>query len=157
MSFSDTTQEINGTLTLEQRVEIAQDVLKLLKVYDDKKLNIKQMTYFCTRRNLPTQCQLTSKIATDSECVVCARGALFLASVDRYDKCELSKYNTFNVTDRTRDEWGNKQIDLIEAAFEEWYRNGPEAFLFGQKYKTTRNRLKAICNNIIRNKGVFIP
>lgn len=154
--------KLDGKLTRKQRVEVAMDVLALLKIRSKKfvKLDLCS-TYLDTGdAELPDSGQLhTSRIK--GECLVCARGMLFLASVDRFNHLDLAKSDPEDeVIGRTREEWGDSQVELIEEAFEDMYGFSKAASAFYHKNGGHSNRkgvMRAICQNIIDNHGEFIP
>lgn len=108
-------------------------------------------------------------------CGVCAIGAATMAAVGLYDECEALEedwisYNTESSDDTTmRDvlaRWFTRQqLDLIECAFEcenNFYSGGSaeeareNAVNFGHRYDDAEDRLRAIMENIVRNKGRFV-
>lgn len=163
--------KLEGTLTKKQRVEIAKDVIALCKSRQ-RKITIGTGSYLCvedfkTGRSLLQQGgQLTSKRLP--KCEVCARGAMFVASVDRHDRCDLTMISFLNSTaaDRSASDWGYRQARLIEAAFElsadvwtdEFVESCPGLL---NKYINTlpnspKARLIVLMENVIKNKGVFV-
>lgn len=98
-----------------------------------------------------------------TKCQVCARGALFLAAVNKFNDYNPSKHTVDKIINRiSRSQFGNvesrlwskSQICDIEAMYECWnydrYDTRWEKF-----YPERKNRLIAILKNIIRNKGKF--
>lgn len=153
--------KLDGKLTRKQRVEVAMDVLALLKL-GPRKI---QLTSVYIDAEIPESGQLHSS-RIQGTCEVCARGVLFLASVDRFDRCDLAKlpYSlNYEVTDRTEYEWGIDQAQLIEGAFEDGGAGTSTVATqeFYRKYvdpRCNRRRLmRAILQNIIDNHGEFIP
>lgn len=148
-------KKLEGTLTRAQRVEVAKDVIALCRSRQ-RKIKIDTGAYFDTDYDkeaslLRERGQLTAKRLPP--CTVCARGALFVASVDRYDRCELSPgdYLSSLVQDRSEDDWGSKQTKLIESAFEGWL-GGDELLP-----RAPKERLIAIMENIVANNGEYRP
>lgn len=95
------------------------------------------------------------------QCEVCARGALFLASIDRYDNCDAGQFADVDydvgdeVVKRTCREWGGAQARTIEACFE---GIGDVGDTYRNRYaRKPRAVLLAIVRNIIANGGVFRP
>lgn len=147
--------KLEGTLTRKQRIEIAKAIIKLCNSRQQK---IKIGTGFYLLADdyereltlLGKGGELTSRRLPP--CRVCARGSLLIASVDRFDRCDLSKITTLDslIVDRTRREWGTEQVTLIEAAFELYdYTSGLPA--------DPKLRLVVIMENIVANNGEFIP
>lgn len=118
-------------------------------------------------------------------CNVCGIGSVFASTVKLGDRisckeAELSNclFNGYSMDDEMMRKhmtkvFPEKQRILIESAFEMGdvgFKNEGEnwmvdeipeyvnvAIRFGKKYKSAKSRLEAIMNNIIKNKGEFIP
>lgn len=105
------------------------------------------------------------------ECRVCAKGALFLSAVRKFNSAKVGDVaddDDFKIAVKI---FGLKQYDLIEAAFEGWdstkerwdgteYTGNtsvPAATAFGDQYDGNTERLVAILKNIIKNDGTFKP
>jgi hypothetical protein len=168
-----------GTLTRAQRVEIANDVIATLGSRQ-KKLFLESNYMDTSEAVMPRSGELTTK-RIKGECGVCARGLLFLKSIDRYDNCDISRLRTgfgvdwgAEVINRTESEWGSEQAELIETAYEgnrgfELSQDQSGAALafhgefrdhYGEGQSTQRNKkylMSQICSNIVANKGVFRP
>lgn len=153
--------DLDGTLTREQRVLIAQDVIAVLRSRQ-RRITIEQGTYFFSKEigGVPRTGQLRSN-RIKGGCTVCARGALFLASVDRFDSCDLKFIYgqiRYEVEDRTEREWGGDQTDLIESCFEGVGVDGSSKHdLYIRFCGNPRGLLLAICENIVANNGEFKP
>lgn len=172
----------------EQRVQIAKDVIKWLRL---GKLKAKKGHYvvgvseqtvgdgigqFEGDANVLTRLQ-----QRNVPCEVCARGALFIAAVDRYDECRISKAaGDYRVDSalanlagwEAEDERGlsrffaKKQYLLIEYAFEgavygeaaddERLPDVKLAKRWKVAYRGASARLDAICRNIVSNNGTFV-
>lgn len=52
--------------------------------------------------------------------------------------------------------FGAKKLDLIEACFEGFHRDGDIARDYHYAYGTNRDQLRAILANIVHNEGEFI-
>lgn len=133
---------------------MAQDVLALLRLERGRKVAVQEGLYFYGVA--PSEGQLTS--AALKNCTVCARDALFLASVDRFDSCDLAEIGSLNseAQGRSVKDWG-EQAYLIEAAFECYDDDdsADEIREFYEAHADPRKRLRAICLNIIKNGGKF--
>jgi hypothetical protein len=109
-------------------------------------------------------------------CNVCAKGALFMSHVHKVNKFQVddltNNINTdTNEYDKLTEIFTGDQLELIEAAFEGY--NHPKKVMEDNKDPVYNYRdkvigkskaknedddtivLKAICNNIIKNKGTF--
>lgn len=154
--------KLDGTLTRKERVAVAMDVLALLRLRSRARKIILESTYFDA--DIPESGQLHSYII-QGECMVCARGILFLASVDRFDRCDLAKISSIDseAVNRTASEWGTAQARLIEGAFENGLtgtqtRSTIEFFrAHVGKHGDRKPLMRAICRNIIANHGEFKP
>lgn len=116
------------------------------------------------------------------QCTVCAKGAMFMSHIRKdSSSCKVGQaqdgQHEPNIEERLTDVFSEKQLDLIEAAFEEsgsYYgdNHAPSAYddetdsytgrahkaeVFGSRYSSDQSRLIGIMNNIIKNDGTFIP
>lgn len=153
--------ELDGTLTRKERVEIALDVIAVLRSRQ-RKIQLESVYFDGV---VPGRGQLHSS-RIDGGCSVCARGMLFLKSIDRFNHFDLWKergiVTSDDVRSRTADEWGDSQALDIEAAFEcsASYGGSRAAAYFGENIDDNGNRkevLLAICQNIVDNHGEFRP
>lgn len=171
------------------RIQIAKDVLKLI----DTVLNVKKGTYgnftvlkkggFVDKspEEIDLRTLLVQVLKQEAEfngvgCEVCAKGAVFIAHVLRFDKLNLDDVNNFLddnraacfveekvITKSVSSYFRKKTLDQIEDAFEAYCINGPffdssydKALASWQAhYPYAENRLAAIMKNIIRNDGTF--
>jgi hypothetical protein len=169
----------------EQRVQIAKDALKWIK-----KPNVKvkdKSSYFKINKG-----QEHLEIGTDLNqhlkkihCTVCAKGALFLSHVDRFDNCKIQPFvkgssipdtdfdDERSIKHRLSKHFSASQLDMIECAFEREIiydstrklTNEPgqkeniakACITFGKHHRKPVDRLEAILKNIVKNKGEFIP
>lgn len=150
--------KLDGTLTRKERVAVAMDVLALLRLRSRVREIILASTYFDA--DTPESGQLHSSMI-QGECRVCARGIMFLASVDRFDRCDLAKVDPYwEAQDRTELEWG-EQACLIEDVFENGYMRSLELRTFYRKHigkdGNRKPLMRAIAQNIIDNNGEFVP
>lgn len=164
ITIPDDLPPLDGTLTRRARVEIALDVIATLKSRQ-RKLRLSSV-YFAPfdYKALPKTGQLhTSRLPP---CEVCARGMLFLKTVDRFDQCSAANHIASLVIPHTRDQWGDEQILLVESAFEgsvywiaEKYYDAVREFRAAQKTCEDNRKplMIAICQNIVDNHGEFKP
>lgn len=156
--------KLDGTLTRKERVAVAMDVLALLRLRSRSRKLVLESTYF-EADNIPESGQLHSSVIK-GECIVCARGILFLASVDRFDRCDLADFDGYldgEAKERTAEEWGVDQVRLIEGAFENGQTgtmsDATQAF-YRKHVKSDGDRkplMRATAQNIIDNHGEFKP
>lgn len=120
----------------------------------------------------------------EGTCSVCALGSLFVSAIDKYNHTKLdtslfcADNEVFTSIDGNNplNKWfTTRQLLLIENTFEYglgawspdavlnkneldyWYETVEFAIgKYNYKYPSSTNRLKAIMNNIIRNKGTFV-
>lgn len=183
MSERQRRNECAGGMTPAQKrraVLIADDVLKWMRT---KRIKVETDTYFRfdeIHENLDGQSlqeHLTTLVTRRKPCAVCALGACFIASVDRFNQVKVDSelFGLFNpqmkfalVSDHLSETFSTRQRDLIEAAFEQQSVLGfvgirtPNAYersavRFGKRRTDSRARLRAIMRNIIANRGVFVP
>jgi len=129
-----------------KRVMIAQDVIAFVKV--DKLL-----------ATTGTYCAPTTKDAPYASCYVCGVGSLLVAATYREGEAIESEDDVF---DRLRPWFSEKQLLLIEEAFECWDDFAPGCWgKFRGSYwpagYTSQQRLLSIMRNIVRNGGEFVP
>ena len=171
------TKKAIGKLTkAEARVEIAKDVLKHLKA-----MKVTRGIY-CGSNGPPDHA--LEKLEGDAQqhvgviqksCHVCALGSMMVSHIRKFDNFGMDEF-LFGRLGReqiaeTLGKWfSQSQLDLIETAFETYpgkdNREAYEAWetgakrkakLFGNRFKTDRQRLKGIMENIVKNKGTFKP
>lgn len=146
----------------EKRVAVAKDALKQLHT---EKYLAETGTYIgCNIDDTlgsdwrPDQAQ--KELKTMKPCSVCARGALLLSAVRKFNEATVSDVLQTKEWP-SADLFGWEQLSLIEAAFELWEENGgkpmPKAFAFGNKFTNDHDRLVAILKNVIKNNGTFKP
>lgn len=143
---------------------VAKDVIELIK---SKKIQTESMRYLYfglqpprLREDISATSKKGKSILLNGECEVCAKGAIFMASIFRTNSISVNE-----VIDCAEDSWvsldirvcdidrifNRRQFCAIEAAFEGWnYRS-----VWRRKFPINEDRLVAICVNIIKNKGVF--
>jgi len=96
-------------------------------------------------------------ITPDKPCTVCAKGALLISSIRKYNNFSLQKAIDDNLdsvaSDEVRDLFGDENADRIEEYFEGY--DGDEKYL--DEYPNDSERLIAILQNVVKNKGQFIP
>jgi hypothetical protein len=158
--------QLAGSLTREERMQVARDVLARLAVADGS-IQIQRGIYFGWANSSDDDGELEDAALVEGEqhprefapCVVCARGAFFLASVDRFDRCSLPRGASLSdaVLNRTHSDWGQQAVKEIEAAFEIYPGWSEAAAGFGRRYRLSIDRLRAICENIVMNNGEFCP
>lgn len=120
----------------------------------------------------------------NGRCSVCALGSLFISAIDKFNHTKLGPSCSMDFTEHEDSrhnpllKWFSaKQLLLIESTFENryggWSENTiyvlsnnkviywddvvlPAIHTYCKKYPDETSRLKAIMNNIIRNKGTFV-
>lgn len=109
------------------------------------------------------------ELLTKVKCNVCALGSLLVANVIKNNKLTISNIQReSNGIDEFRYELGELNAQLIEHAFEGWKEsNDGDSDEMLVYYASThfrnfdrtpaKKRLKSICQNIVRNNGVFVP
>jgi hypothetical protein len=156
----------------KQRVRIAKDVIEQLA--DGLLIPASTYFYFGNRREYgadfdlsairdPQKCDL-SHLTARVPCTVCGIGSLFVAAVKRADKlkwtgCGLPR---FTITSYLGEYFTERQLDKIENWYEcsgycEFCPDG-SCYNWGDwGEKTPRVRMKKIMQDIVKNKGEFIP
>ena len=136
-------------------VTLAKDILKWLEKPSKAPINPRRKYgYFRMLEYEPTDVQAKLKAAKEPVCDVCAIGAFVAAKAFREDNLRVSYLNR------------DQAIRFLEPVFTKAQREDylplieiEEAFEAGEglKAQTAVGRLRAICRNVIANKGVFIP
>lgn len=99
-------------------------------------------------------------------CSACALGAIFVSSVYRQDKATVEEavdIGAYDIKEYMDGIFSEDQLTLIEHAFEKWElprsfasgHNIYDASNWGDKFTTPHDRMVAIMENIIKNKGTF--
>lgn len=156
----------------EQRIAIAKDVLH--------RIELKQLVpiagNFCDIGRLATSNMDVSQILKNPtiSCEVCAKGGLFMSYIGVVNSYKVGDVRPTTGASNDSAEmnllskiFSKEQLSLIETAFEgkflRW--NAPlseiqqeACYRFYREYSTSfTKRLNAICENIIKNDGIFIP
>jgi hypothetical protein len=155
-----------------KRVAIARDVLAQL----GKRLYAEQGSYLSapTLQDLPPSAQLQPHFAKMESCTVCALGAMFVCVVDKVNA--ITAEDAFMAGGRiggkiNRDYlnryFSSDQLARIETAFEKHTFNAArevlssdaiaEAIAFAPDVRDASTRLRLIMENIVANKGIFVP
>jgi hypothetical protein len=173
-SLRKTNEKFNSLSKAEQRVQIAKDVIKQL---DSGKL-VAESIYFNWNSseydalNEKAQCLADQDSKTDFACLtkqttcqVCGIGSLFVAALERDGRYKLGGKRSKDAYPDREDEVAHlaKYFDAdtlqdIEDHFEQneaWSRNDYNQEII-KEYNETK-RLKMIMENIIKNKGDFVP
>ncbi|RJQ25016.1 hypothetical protein C4577_06435 [Candidatus Parcubacteria bacterium] len=169
----------------EMAVAIAKDVLKWIPKYKDiGHSRYMQGDITCLKDKEDSQAQKHTKEIVKN-CGVCALGACFVSYINVFNKLKISDIiddcgGYFEgdpltidlereglIKDKLLKAFSQTQLDLIEAAFErddltiDWQDSTSssmeEAIEFGERYNDSRERLRAIMKNIIKNNGKFVP
>lgn len=146
----------------QKRVAIAKDVLLQIKL---GKYIAVQGTYISPigeHRHEVEVSQYALKARSRLDCRVCAKGALALSAIRKFNKyegtAETIYYDHMEVIGRF---FGIKQANMIESAFEMFDRDGASV----QNYRERKNisdsdddeSIISIMKNIIKNNGTFKP
>ena len=151
---------MNETLDKEKAVEIAKDVLLRLDQFKivDKGIYI----HLDNPSEIPKTGSIQDKLDNlIPSCQVCAMGALMIAYIDKYNNCNFEDFrlhlcSNLDIIYALKGFFSERNLKRIEKAFEGWDK-GLAEYKFGLEYSSPRNRLRAICQNIIDNGGEFRP
>lgn len=165
-------ERFNKMTQPQRAVAVAKDVILQLKHHRYKA----SRGVYINALIAPQVCNAPSAAALgkdDISCEVCARGGLFVSAAMLFNQCPLrGYYDTPSTIDRWSSGWDTDhhtfkhiersifsptQIGMIEAAFECWDTTYPECAKFGRKYPDSQSRMVAIMENIVKNKGTFVP
>lgn len=166
----------------KRAIQVAKDVIKQLNAMTYKVTEGSYCTFTATDRRkllaLGDNDQLQKTFKEVTNCRVCALGSIFVSGVRLHNNLKLSALK--DSSDKTVSEYvgaykipkryfSAKQLALIESAFERETMSGfgmyegyisTEEFMraieFGERYKRPARRLRAIMENVIKNKGKFV-
>lgn len=160
----------------KQRLAVVQDVLDRIKLGQFKAKAEHFVTNLETNDELYKEVQVSELLkSTSTKCEVCAKGGLFMSYIGIVNSYEIESWRTsVGSPDNDKREMkllskiiSPKQLSLIETAFEGiLYRSWNEALSneeytkcrnFNSKYVTAEERLKAICQNMLKHDGIFKP
>lgn len=182
------TKTLSKMTKAEARVAIAKDALAQLRSrkYDavggiyvefDKNLDLPDWGDSSTESNRKANQQVCNLIPKMGTCTVCARGALFLSTIRKFNHFTLGDWDRSggysdgcnrDTIETVEDRYfTDKQLSLIESTFEgEMFRKNDtelsdreynNCINFYSKYSSDHDRLVAILKNIIKNEGAFVP
>lgn len=114
---------------------------------------------------------LDNVVSKQNPCEVCAKGALFLSSIRKFNNFTLEEASDGDLDNmashKVQEIFGEKNADLIEIFYEKWDADqdmnplDEETFekveKWANKYPNNTDRLIAILKNIVKNNGEFIP
>lgn len=166
-------------LSLEkQRVKIAQDVIEQLQI----KRFIARTGIYASVPVIPVRVdpeeQFNLALESARGCHVCGIGGVFLSAVRINDDMTYSEAMHGSMDSSLggvslddgmmrkylRKWFSDHQLSLIESAFETKFmgtsndhRKLTTAVAWGDRFDKSKDRLKAICQNIIDNNGKFVP
>jgi len=161
----------------QQRIEIAQDVLAQLRA---KKFVAQQGTYVSVDNLLKAgqneSIDLSVPLTQAESCTVCGIGGLFVSAVCKADKLSVEEADGVDLGGNfdmagdiayayLKQFFSQEQLELIECAFEgepsfqELADSGDvyDAVEFTEGVEDDDTRLRLIMENIIVNKGRFVP
>lgn len=111
--------------------------------------------------NLELRSFIDRVINKQKPCQVCAKGALLLSSIRKFNNFSLEKAEKCSLdssaSDETRKTFGKENADLMENYFEYGAPNTDFEEIDEWKELTDSERAIRIFQNAIRNKGIFKP
>lgn len=120
---------------------------------------------------------LDKMVSVKAPCEVCAKGSILLSSIRKYNNLSVSEAASCELSDiadqKAQDMFGQQNADMMEDFFEANSMNGldddqPEdkggdteyerlIYKWANRYRNSSDRLIAIFQNAIRNRGQFEP
>ncbi len=144
---------------MTMKVEIAEYILKHLKTIPTKGVYIQSdQEYY----RLHHEERISNLPDLQQHCMTCAIGSIFL-SLLYLTKNDPTLYELQTSGMEKRDAilqtiFDKEQLDLIEQYYEGWNAEGSRKYpAWRDQFKTNKEVLDAIAQNIIDNNGVFIP
>lgn len=160
----------------EKKVAIAKDVIANIHM---KKLNVKANNGYVESSDKDLEydkdilCQyLPSEQVAEllkPSCQICARGAMMICKVAKFDNFDLGRYSLeeeLSTTEALKDAFSEEELGQIEAAFELWGPGSPmgehkrlshEELENWESIEKDEDRLLAIMQNIVDHGGEFKP
>lgn len=157
----------------EKRVQIARDVLAQLR---SKRLIATAGTWLSaeygddlfTREDVDNNVELQEILKKQESCEGCALGGMFMCAVERHNKLKVGNMESPRDGQASEEDaikylkkfFTVAQLDEIEAAFEQGggARSGSDvAVNFASDVDDDEERMRLIMENIIVNKGRFVP
>lgn len=155
----------------QQRVIIAKDVIlriSLGKIKPKTRVFCRLPNIFKGEENYDLKSFVLSKTRS---CEACAKGGLFMSFVGINNNFTRQGHYLSSCMDSDSMKalstiFSKKQLAMIETAFEKTTSFGTsdtssyeddKSEAFGAKYDSPKKRLKAIMQNIVKNKGTFKP
>ena len=153
----------------EKRVAVAKDVIAQL---NRGKLTATTGLYFEAKncdKSFDGEVQLQEVLKHIPKCEVCAKGALFVGMINKYNDftinvdyytnypkaSQITSCVNIHFYDKLKTLFTEKQLTAIEVYFEGWRR--VKAPSFYEKNPNAKKRMILIMKNIIQNKGTFKP
>lgn len=139
----------------ERRVAIAKDVIAQLKT---KRFKATRGTVLGGISDKIIEgdyltAQLCDVLPKFKKCHVCARGAIFISAVERFNNYTGEDFDADWVDGASLRYFTKSQLDMIECAFEGWGQFFGDAKIRGG----AEDRMCSIMKNIIANEGTFRP
>lgn len=160
----------------ERRVEIAKDVKESIQAGEYGKIATNHYVYGCfesSGKMCPTRQDIQ---AIKQSCSMCARGALLISRVAKFNKLSFHDLSARNgkawtdeeeTTEGLKGAFTERQLKSIEQAFEGWDSDGTRLegvrdeddphVVFHNSHPNAEDRLLAIVQNIIDHDGDFKP
>ena len=176
--------KLNSLSPTKRRIAIAEDVIAGLRA---RRLEATPGTYVSGNVMIQPDgkdqnfgdgiksCELQEVLATQMKsCEVCAKGAMFIAAVEKFDKVKLVDIHVGDnplgrfsdddsICDHLENYFSRAQLDLIEAAFEGdtmdievETEECQIAMAYQYRYPDHADRMTAIMKNIVMNNGKFV-
>lgn len=158
----------NALTPAQQRVAIAEDVI--IRLEADMLLPSCGSLLYVPGANIKTDIRSTLNNPSQAhECYACAKGALIVSWIGNFNHYQYSHLGAFSADLREQTErnnypeeileiFGRKMLDLMEIEFEDtiysWSDKPFEDYTPTHKY---HGDLREIMENIVANKGEFIP
>ena len=168
--------------TERKRVEILKDAVKQLKLeryvtnqngyiqfYDNDEIysaiNASEILTGKKAHEISAKKLIDQFVTSKKPCDVCAKGALTISAIRKYNACSLNELSNLddNASVRARRIFGTANADLMEQFYEDWSHELSDDELkekcheWHEMYPDANKRLIAIFENAIKNKGIFKP
>lgn len=165
--FRDRNRRFRKLNIKQQKLRIIRDVIVHLETARIKAATGRYITVPNKRRKIDPK-ENIHEILEESRCTVCAIGGMFTSAVllnnklkvkDLREGSKLSDLSLASIRSYLSKWFDWFELSQIELAFEIGRFERVRASEFGRRYRSSKARLIAICNNMLENDGrfVFVP
>lgn len=170
--FRERNRRFKALSLKKQRIKIIKDVITLLEkesivaITNRSYLDIPKLKSYSELNKALTDNTQLHEVVDANRCIVCGIGGVFVSAIrlkNDFGIIDPDNISRENMVLYLGQWFRPEQMDAIEVAFEARGRfDGNrylhfDAFEFGKQFRSAKDRLLAICKNILANDGKFVP